>query len=80
MDDAKNIYITDTNVIIYEKEGRAEQLAYNCSNTPDDPATYFHKIQCGSTASDVMPIVGGGNLPAPPRTLKPYGFSPGLIH
>ena len=62
MDDAKNIYITDNNVIISEKEGRAEQLAYNCSNTPDDPATYFHKIQCGSTASDVMQAYGQNNV------------------
>jgi hypothetical protein len=62
MDDAKNIYITDTNVIISEKEGRAERLAYDCSNAPTDPATYFHKIQCGSTASDVMQAYGQNNV------------------
>ena len=55
-------YITDTNVIISEKEGRAEGLAYDCSNAPTDPATYFHKIQCGSTASDVMQAYGQNNV------------------
>ena len=62
MDDEKNIYITDTNVIIHEKEGRAERLAYDCRNAPTDPATYFHKIQCGSTASDVMQAYGQNNV------------------
>ena len=57
-----NIYITDTNVIISEKEGRAERLAYDCRNAPTDPATYFHKIQCGSTASDVMQAYGQNNV------------------
>ena len=55
-------YITDTNVIISEKEGRAEQLSYDCRNAPTDPATYFHKIQCGSTASDVMQAYGQNNV------------------
>ena len=61
-EDLKNIYITDTNVIIHEKEGRAEQLSYDCRNAPTDPATYFHKIQCGSTASDVMQAYGQNNV------------------
>jgi hypothetical protein len=62
MDPAKKIYITDTNVIISEKEGRAERLAYDCRNAPTDPATYFHKIQCGNTASDVMQAYGQNNV------------------
>ena len=55
-------YITDNNVSIYEKEGRAERLAYDCRNAPTDPATYFHKIQCGNTASDVMQAYGQNNV------------------
>ena len=55
-------YITDNNVSIYEKEGRAERLEYNCETPPTDPATYFHKIQCGSTASDVMQAYGQNNV------------------
>jgi hypothetical protein len=62
MDDAKNIYITDTNVIIHEKEGRAERLDYDCETPPTDPARYFHKIQCGNTASDVMQAYGQNNV------------------
>ena len=62
IDNPKTIYITDTNVIIYEKEGRAERLEYNCETPPTDPATYFHKIQCGSTASDVMQAYGQNNV------------------
>ena len=55
-------YITDTNVIISEKEGRAERLEYNCETPPTDPARYFHKIQCGNTASDVMQAYGQNNV------------------
>ena len=62
MDDAKNIYITDNNVIIHEKEGRAERLDYDCETPPTDPETYFHKIQCGNTASDVMQAYGQNNV------------------
>jgi hypothetical protein len=62
MDDAKNIYITDTNVIIHEKDGRAERLDYDCKTPPTDPETYFHKIQCGNTASDVMQAYGQNNV------------------
>ena len=57
-----NIYTTDNNVIIYEKEGRAERLEYNCETPPTDPARYFHKIQCGNTASDVMQAYGQNNV------------------
>jgi hypothetical protein len=57
-----NIYTTDNNVIIYEKEGRAERLEYDCGTLPTDPATYFHKIQCGNTASDVMQAYGPNNV------------------
>jgi hypothetical protein len=55
-------YITDNNVIIHEKEGRAERLEYNCETPPTDPARYFHKIQCGNTASDVMQAYGQNNV------------------
>jgi hypothetical protein len=55
-------YITDNNVSIYEKEGRAERLEYNCETPPTDPARYFHKIQCGNTASDVMQAYGQNNV------------------
>jgi hypothetical protein len=57
-DDTKNIYITDNNVIIYEKDGRAERLAYDCPAKPTDPATYFHLIQCGNNANDVIKAYG----------------------
>jgi hypothetical protein len=65
IDNTKNIvgyYITDTNVIISEKEGRAERLEYDCETPPTDPARYFHKIQCGNTASDVMQAYGQNNV------------------
>jgi hypothetical protein len=62
MDDAKNIYLTDNKVLIYEKDGKAERLAWECRTEPlnasSDDATYFHFIQCGNSANDVIKAYG----------------------
>jgi len=56
------LYETETNVIIWEKNGKAEVLSYECPSNFFDNLNYFHFVRCNEGTKDIFSNYGETNV------------------